>query len=381
MELFKSKLPHVGTTIFTEMSALANQHGAINLSQGFPDFDVSDELKKRLTYYVENGYNQYSPMQGELPLRQVIAKKTHLVHGHSYNPETEITITAGATQAIFTAIVTCVSRGEEVIVFGPAYDCYEPAVTLCGGITRFLNLKSPDFTIDLEELEKTINANTKLVIINSPHNPTGALIDRDTMLALQQMLEGTDIMLISDEVYEHITFDGVEHESVTRFEGLRKRTFLISSFGKTIHATGWKIGYCAAPELLTKEFRKVHQFNVFSCHRPTQLAIADYLQEPSHYQDVSPFYQQKRDLFCREVAGSRFKLVPTRSTYFQLLDYSEIEKIRDVDMAKKLTIEYGVAAIPVSVFYEEPPAQYLLRFCFAKNDQTIKDACKILREI
>jgi len=376
-----SKLPNVGTTIFTVMSALATKHNAINLSQGFPDFK-SDQKLIDLVYKAMNaGYNQYAPMAGRLDLRIAISKKIELLYNAGYNPETEITVTAGATQAIFTIISTFIRPNDEVLIFTPAFDCYEPAIELNGGKTIFIQLKAPHYKVDWSEVKQNINSKTKMVIINTPQNPSGTIFTNDDMLKLQNLLKGTDIILLSDEVYEHIIFDGEQHQSACLFSDLKSRSFVVASFGKTFHNTGWKMGYCCAPKDLMDEFRKVHQFNVFCVNHPVQKALTDYLEEPIHYLELSEFYQRKRDLFLNLIRGSKFSLVPSKGTYFQVLDYSKITDENDMDFAKRMTIEHGLASIPMSVFNENNLDEKVLRFCFAKNDDTLKKAADILHQI
>jgi len=376
-----SKLPNVGTTIFTVMSALATKHNAINLSQGFPDFKSDQKLIDLVYKAMNSGYNQYAPMAGSFELRTGISKKFESVCNTSYHPETEITVTAGATQAIFTVISAFIRPNDEVIVFRPAYDCYEPAIKLNGGKTISVQLRAPLYKVDWNEVKQKINGNTKMVIINTPQNPCGSVFTKDDMQQLQSFLRGTDIILLSDEVYEHIIFDNEQHQSVCRFPDLKTRSYVVASFGKTFHNTGWKMGYCCAPKDLMDEFRKVHQFNVFCVNHPMQKALAEYLQEPNHYLGLSEFYQQKRDLFLNLIRGSRFSFVPSKGTYFQVLDYSKITDENDMDFAKRLTIENGLASIPLSVFYENNLQQKVLRFCFAKNDETLKKAADILNQI
>lgn len=376
-----SKLPNVGTTIFTVMSALATQHNAINLSQGFPNFKSDQKLIALVYKAMNSGYNQYAPMSGSLELRQAIAKKIELLYNTSYHPKTEITITAGATQAIFTAISTFIKPNDEVLIFRPAYDCYEPAIELNGGKTISIQLKAPLYKVDWNEVKQKINSNTKMVIINTPQNPSGNVFSKNDMLQLQALLKGTDIILLSDEVYEHIIFDGETHQSACLFPDLKKRSFVIASFGKTFHNTGWKMGYCCAPKDLMDEFKKVHQFNVFCVNHPMQIALAEYLHEPNHYLELSEFYQRKRDLFLNLVKDSRFSFIPSKGTYFQTLEYSKITEEHDVDFAKRLTIEHGLASIPMSVFNEHHLDQNVLRFCFAKTDETLKRASDILNQI
>lgn len=376
-----SKLPSVETTIFTVMSKLAAENNAINLSQGFPDFECSPELIELVYKYMKQGNNQYSPMAGALVLREIIAQKTEIIYGAKYNPDTEITITAGATQAIYTAIAAIVQEGDEVIVFEPAYDCYQPAIELNGGKTIYLQLKSPDYSIDWNEVKKVINHRTKMIIINSPHNPTGAVFKESDLKILESITEGTDIVIVSDEVYEHIIFDNITHQSVARYSSLAARSFIVSSFGKTFHTTGWKIGYCVAPKELMAEFRKVHQFLIFAVNTPIQLALAEYLKKEENYLSLGNFYQQKRDYFLKLIKNSRFKVVQSHGTYFQLLDYSNITKEKDTDFAIRMTKEFKLASIPVSVFYHEPENDKILRFCFAKKEETLENAAEILCKI
>ena len=378
-----SKLPDIGTTIFTVMSGLAREHGAINLSQGFPDFEPAEALLDRVTHYLKSGKNQYPPMIGVPELRQSIAGKIKSVSGVEIDPETEITITSGATEALFCAIHALVRPGDEVIVFDPAYDSYRPAVSLAGGKTIHLPLTLPHYRIDWAALEATLNQNTRLVIINSPHNPTGTILTRDDLDQLAEIVGHHDCYIVSDEVYEHIIFDGETHASVLTHPQLGSRSFAVFSFGKTYHATGWKIGYCIASENLTAEFRKIHQFNTFTTVTPLQWALADFVREqPEQYLRLSSFYQQKRDLFARLMADSRFKLLPSGGTYFQLADYgallSDASDLDDIAFARWLTIEKGVAVIPLSPFYHTPPGTRIVRFCFAKQEQTLKQAAEIL---
>ncbi|MEZ4801238.1 MAG: methionine aminotransferase [Gelidibacter sp.] len=376
-----SKLPNVGTTIFTVMSALANEHNAINLSQGFPNFKSDQKLIDLVSNAMNSGYNQYAPMAGNMELRVAIANKFEKLYNTFYNPDTEITVTAGATQAIFTIISAFVKKDDEVIIFRPAYDCYEPAIELNGGKTISVQLKAPDYKVNWEDVKQLINPKTKMVIINTPQNPSGTVFSREDMLKLQELLKGTDVILLSDEVYEHIIFDGEQHQSACLFSDLKSRSFVVASFGKTFHNTGWKMGYCCAPKELMVEFQKVHQFNVFCVNHPTQKALADYLQEPNHYLELSEFYQQKRDLFLSLIENSRFNITASKGTYFQVLNYSEITDETDIDFAKRLTIEYKLASIPMSVFNEDQQDFKVLRFCFAKTDETLKKAADILNRI
>lgn len=376
-----SKLPYIGTTIFTVMSKLAQEYNAINLSQGFPNFSCSSELVSLVNKYMQQGQNQYAPMQGVLALREAISEKTEKLYGTYYSPDTEITITAGATQAIYTAISAVVNEGDEVIVFTPAYDCYEPAIELNGGKTIHINLEYPSYSINWEYVKKIINHRTKLIIINNPHNPSGSILKKEDLIELEKITLDTDILVLSDEVYEHIVFDGNTHESVAKYTELASRSFIISSFGKTYHTTGWKIGYCIAPEALMAEFRKVHQYLVFSVNTPMQYALAEYLKKESEYKELSNFYEQKRDFFKSHLKDSRFKLLPCEGTYFQLLDYSQISKEKDTEFAVRLVKEHGIASVPISVFYNELNDNKVLRFCFAKDEQTLKKAAEIICKI
>ena len=376
-----SKLPNVGTTIFTVMSALANQHNAINLSQGFPNFKSDQKLIDLVSNAMNSGFNQYAPMAGSIELRVAIANKFDRLFNTSYNPDSEITITAGATQAIFTIISAFVKPNDEVIIFRPAYDCYEPAIELNGGKTISIQLQAPKYQVDWNEVKQKINSNTKMIIINTPQNPSGTVFSKEDMMKLQELLSGTDIILLSDEVYEHIIFDDEKHQSACLFSDLKSRSFIVASFGKTFHNTGWKLGYCCAPKELMQEFQKVHQFNVFCVNHPMQKALADYLQEPENYLQLSDFYQQKRDLFLSLIQESRFKIHPAKGTYFQILDYSEITNESDIDFAKRLTIEHKIASIPMSAFNENGLDNNVLRFCFAKTDDTLKQAADILNHI
>ncbi|MEN8839316.1 MAG: methionine aminotransferase [Flavobacteriales bacterium] len=378
MKAIKSKLPEVGTTIFSEMSALANKHGAINLSQGFPGFDVDKNLTSLVSKYLEEGKNQYAPMPGILELRVTLCNHYNKIHSCDINPETEITITAGATQAIYNTISTVINEGDEVILFSPAYDCYAPAIEVHGGIPVFVPLQHPDYSIDWEMVREKINSRTKLIMINSPHNPTASLLTKMDLEQLQEIITNTDIMILSDEVYEHITFDGAKHESVLAYPELKKRAMVVYSFGKSLHVTGWKLGFCIGPDWLMKEFRKIHQYTVFSCNSPMQYAINEYISLHNPFAKTAEFYEQKRDLFLASIKDSRFKVIPCQGTYFQLLDYSEISNMNDVEFAKKLTVEHGIASIPISVFYPNLDDNKVLRFCFAKEDNLLLKAGKIL---
>ena len=376
-----SKLPHVETTIFTIMSALAKAHGAINLSQGFPDFESDQRLTDLVCKAMNSGYNHYAPMYGNLELRLAIANKIERLYNTSYHPEYEITVTAGATQAIFTIINTFVKPKDEVIIFKPAYDSYEPAVKLNKGISVAIQLEAPHYNVDWNLVRQKVNSNTKMIIVNSPHNPSGTVLSKEDMLQLQDITKNTDIIVLSDEVYEHMIYDGEQHQSACLFPDLKVRSFVVASFCKTFHNTGWRVGYCCAPKELMDLFMQVHQFNVFCVHHPTQKGIADYMQEPQHYLELSSFYQKKRDLFLDLIKGSRFKFHPSKGTYFQVLDYSAITDERDVDFAKRLTVESGIASIPLSVFNTNNLDHNVLRFCFAKKDDTLKRAADILNTI
>ncbi|MCP2042673.1 pyridoxal phosphate-dependent aminotransferase [Pontibacter sp. HSC-36F09] len=373
-----SKLPDVGTSIFAVMSALANEHGAINLSQGFPDFNCPDELIALVTRYMQEGYNQYAPMPGMPALRHKISEKTEKVYGYRPDSDQEVTVTSGATEALFAAITAVVKPGDEVVVLEPCYDSYAPAIRLAGGIPIYVPLAIPDFSIDWDLLKRNISSRTRLIIINTPHNPTGAVIPREDLEKLANLTDGTDILILSDEVYEHMVFDGKEHVSALQIESLRQRAFVISSFGKTYHTTGWKIGYVVAPPTLTAELRKMHQFITFSTVTPLQLAIADYMDNEAHYRSLPDFYQAKRDLFCELVQPSRFELIPSAGTYFQLLKYDAISQEHDLDFAKRLTQEIGVASVPVSAFYHNKTDHHYLRFCFAKSEETLRQAAERL---
>ena len=377
----RSKLPNLETTIFSVMSALAHQHKAINLSQGFPNFESDKTLQELVTKAMHDGFNQYAPMPGTFGLRNAIAQKFDHLYGSAYHPESEIVVAAGATQAIYTAITAFIRPKDEVIVFRPAYDCYVPTIELNGGIPISIQLEAPHYKVDWDAVRTKVNSNTKMIIINTPHNPSGTIFSEDDMLQLQEITRDTNIIVLSDEVYEHIIFDGLEHQSVCRFSELKARSFITASFGKTFHNTGWKVGYCCAPKELMEEFVKVHQFNVFSVNHPVQKALAGYLQNASHYEDLSGLFQEKRDLFLSLIKDSRFTFIPSQGTYFQTVNYSEISAVNDEEFAKWITIEKGVAAIPVSVFNADKYDQKMLRFCFAKTDHTLKRAAEILNKI
>ena len=376
-----SKLPKVGTTIFTVMSKLAAEQGAINLSQGFPDFPVDPKLIELVNHHMRIGHNQYPPMEGIMPLRERLSEKMEYAYGTKYDPTSEITITAGATQAIFTAINALIGEGDEVIIFTPAYDCYAPAVELVGGKPVYVQLKPKDFSIDWAQVKKLVNRRTKMILINSPHNPTGATIKPGDVKELIGITTGNDIIILSDEVYEHIVFDGKQHLSLAAYSELAERTLIVYSFGKTFHVTGWKTGYIVGPKNLMIEFRKVHQFNVFTANAPIQYALSDYMHDPNNYAYVSQEYQRKRDIFIDAVKASRFSLKPTNGTYFQLLNYQKISQENDEEFAIRLTKEHKIASIPVSVFYHNPVQNGVLRFCFAKEEDTLLRAGDILSKI
>lgn len=377
----KSKLPNIPQSIFSVMSKMATDHNALNLAQGFPNFPSDPALNALVDRAMADGFNQYAPMAGDFELRMEISKKIENLHNHFYNPETEITITSGATQAIFTIIAATISKGDEVIIFTPAYDCYAPTVELFGGKVVPIQLKPSLYKVDWQEVADKISAKTKMIIINSPHNPSGMIFSEEDMLELQRLAEHNDLLVLSDEVYEHIIFNGNVHQSASKFEGLAARSFITASFGKTFHNTGWKMGYCAAPEDLMKEFQKVHQFVVFCVNHPFQKAFATYLKDANHYSKLSDFYQQKRDFFLNLMEGSHFKIIPSKGTYFQMLDFSEISKEGDIAFSERLTKEYKIATIPTSVFNEGGIDYKQIRVCFAKTDETLAQAAKILKEL
>ena len=369
-----TKLPKVGTTIFTVMSALATEHKAVNLGQGFPDFNCDPRLVEGVTSAMTQGLNQYPPMTGVPALREAVAAKVQVVYGRHYDPATEITITAGATQAIITAILAVVHPGDEVIVLEPCYDSYIPNIELAGGVTVPVPLTPGTFRPDFDKIAAAITPRTRAILINSPHNPSGMVWTAQEMLRLQDLLVPTDILLISDEVYEHMVFDGVPHESAARYPGLAARAFIVSSFGKTYHVTGWKVGYVAAPAPLSAEFRKVHQFNVFTVNTPVQHGLAAYMTDPEPYLALPAFYQRKRDLFRAGLAHTKFKLLPGEGTYFQCVDISDVSDLSEAEFCQWLTREVGVAAIPLSAFYGDSFDQRVVRFCFAKKDETLNAA-------
>jgi len=377
----KSKLPHATDSIFAIMSKMATDYNALNLSQGFPNFESDPILIDLVCKAMKNGHNQYAPMPGDLTLREVISQKTQSLHQVVYDPATEVTITAGATQAIFTAIAAIIEKEDEVIIFTPAYDCYDPTIELFGGKTIPIQLRAPNYRVDWNEVEEKITSKTKLIIINTPHNPSGVLFSEDDMLQLQNLAEKYNLFVLSDEVYEHIIFDGNTHYSAARFPELACRSFITASFGKTFHNTGWKLGYCLAPKALMVEFRKVHQYTVFSVNSPMQKGMAEYLQTSEHYLGLSVFYQQKRDLFLDLISVSRFNVIPSEGTYFQMLDFSDITQESDVTFADRLTKENKLAVIPTSVFNANREDFKQVRVCFAKTDETLQKAATILNAI
>ena len=377
----ESRLPRVGTTIFTVMSKLAADLGAINLSQGFPDFDCDPALVDAVARHMRDGRNQYAPMQGVPALRQAIAAKYEQYHGRRYDPDLEVTVTSGGTEAIFDAVMCVAGPGDEVVVLEPCYDCYVPAIELSGARPVVVALNLPEYSVDWDALRAAVTPRTRLLVLNTPHNPTGAIFTADDVQELIDLVRGTDILIVSDEVYEHIIFDGLQHESMARHDELAARSFIIGSFGKTYHVTGWKVGYAVAPAALSAEFRKVHQFVTFSTTTPVQHAIAEMMSVPERLRELGPFYQAKRDLFLRLMNGSRFRPLPCRGSYFQLMDYSAITGESDSDFAVRLTKEHGVASIPTSPFLYASSAPRVLRFCFAKQDETLERAAERLRRV
>ncbi len=376
-----SKLPNVGTTIFTVMSGLATKLGAINLGQGFPDFPMNEELVEGVAQAMRDGFNQYAPMPGHLPFRETLAEKIESLYAHSVHPDTEITVTPGGTYAIYTALTTILQPGDEVIVFEPAYDSYIPNILVNGAIPVTVALEYPSYRIDWEKVREAKTSRTKVIIINSPHNPTGSVLSAADIDELRRLVYDTNIFIISDEVYEHIILDGLPHCSILRYPDLFERSFVCFSIGKVFHCTGWKLGYCVAPESLTKEFRKVHQFNAFSCFTPTQVALVKFLKEPAHYLSLPAFTEKKRDYFQELMSSTRFKALPTHGSYFQIYSYSAISSEPDEVFAKNLVTQHGVAAIPVSAFYQSAKDDRVVRFCFAKKEETLFAAAERLREV
>ncbi len=379
--MVRSKLPNISTTIFTVITELANKHKALNLAQGFPDFSPPDELIGLVEKYMRKGFNQYAPMQGLMKLREKIAIKTQELYGLTYNPDSEITITSGATEGIYSTISAFIQEGDEVIVFEPAYDSYAPIIKINGGNPIYVAAKLPDYKIDWEEVNKMVNARTRMIIINSPHNPSGSILSMEGMEKLNKLVSGTKILILSDEVYEHIVFDGLEHVSLSKFPNLKDKSIIVSSFGKTYNATGWKLGYCLANEDITKEIRKIHQFNVFCVNTPLQHAFAEYLDKKEAYLKIGRFYQQKRDEFLKLIEGSKFSYTPSQGTFFQMLSFKDISNEKDADFANRLIKEYKIASIPVSAFYHKAFDSKELRFCFAKTSETLNKAAEILHKI
>ncbi|HTN90134.1 MAG TPA: methionine aminotransferase [Sorangium sp.] len=379
--LLPSKLPSTGVSIFTVMTRLANEHGAINISQGFPDFDCAPELVEAVARHMRAGHNQYAPMQGVLALREALAAKIERLYGRRYDPATEITITSGATEGIFSTLTAFVRPGDEVILFQPCYDSYAPAVQLNGGTPVFVTLRYPEYRVDWDEVRRALTPRTRLLLINSPHNPTGTMLSADDMRELARVLDGTDALVVGDEVYEHILFDGRRHESLARYPELADRSVVISSFGKTYHTTGWKVGYCAAPQPLSAEIQRAHQFVTFAVNAAIQLAYAEVVTRDPLAADLAPFYQAKRDRFLKLIEGSRFRPLPCEGTYFQLVDYSAITTERDADFALRLIREHGVASIPISPFLSGVEPGPVLRLCFAKRDETLERAAERLRRV
>ena len=376
-----SKLPDVGVSIFAVQTRLANEHKAINLSQGFPDFDCDPALVDAVAKAMREGHNQYAPMPGVLALREGIAAKVERLYGPKFDPMTEVVVTSGATAGLFATLTTFVQPGDEVILFEPCYDSYVPVIRLSGGTPVFVSLRYPDYSVNWDEVRRAITPRTRAILVNTPHNPTGTTWSAADMKQLASLVDGTNIILIGDEVYEHIIFDGRRHESLLRYPELRDRAVVISSFGKTFHTTGWKVGYCVGPQPLIAEVIRVHQFMTFTVHTPSQIAFAEFVRKDPEAKDLTPFYQRKRDLFLELTAGSRFRPLPCAGTYFQLFDYSAISKEKDKEIAHRLILENGVASIPVSAFLYKDPGGPVLRFCFAKKDETLTAAAERLRRI
>ena len=376
-----SQLPNMGTSIFAVMTQMAIKHNALNLSQGFPDFPVSEKLIDLIHYFMKKGMNQYAPMPGVSVLRQEISKKVKKIYGVKYNPDKEINIVAGATQAIYTIISAFIRDEDEAIILEPAYDSYAPAIRLNGGVVKYAQLQLPDYSINWEQLSRMVTHRTRLIIINTPHNPTGSVLREDDMKRLDMLTRQRDIVILSDEVYEHLIYNGLEHQSICRFPELAKRSFIVGSFGKTFHATGWKMGYTLAPENLMAEFRKAHQFVVFACNTPVQYAIAEYLKDENNYNGLANFYEKKRNYFTRKLNGSRFKIIPSFGTYFQLLDYSDVSDKNEMEFAEWLIKKHGIASVPISPFYQNKTETKRLRFCFAKKEETLDKATEILCRI
>ncbi|MFC0776309.1 methionine aminotransferase [Terrimonas alba] len=377
----KSKLPAVGTTIFTVMSGLASEYNAVNLGQGFPDYPMNEELMSLVNQAMYNGFNQYVPMQGYTPLRETIAEKIYHLYHNNINPSTQITITPGGTYAIYTALTTVLQPGDEVIIFEPAYDSYIPNVEINGAVPVLINLKFPEYKIDWQEVRKKISPKTRMIMLNSPHNPTGAVLSYEDILQLRSVVANTDIIILSDEVYEHLIFDDIPHQSILRYPDLLERSFVCFSFGKVYHCTGWKLGYCVTSAELMKEFRKVHQFNCFSCHSPSQVALATYLKNKESYLSLSAFMQSKRDYFIRLMQDTKFELLDSKGSYFICAKYDRISDEKDSDFAIRMTKELGVATIPVSAFYRAATDNKVIRFCFAKKEETLENAVTKLAKL
>ena len=377
----KSRLPEVGTSIFTVMSKMALDHGAINLSQGFPDFALDEKIIHLVHRYMLEGNNQYAPMPGVPSLRQIISEVVLNSYGHKADPENEITITSGATEGIYATITALIQQGDEVIIFDPSYDSYEPTIRLNGGIPVQINLRFPDFSIDWDQVKSKITSKTKMIIVNTPHNPSGAVLKEEDLLQLEQLAIQHNLIVLSDEVYERLTYDGIRHRSVLSLPGLASRSVAVFSFGKTFHATGWKAGYTVSPPYFNREIRKTHQFIVFAVNTPVQMALAEYMKTPAHYLNLGKFYQQKRDFFLEQIKGSSFEPLACHGSYFQVVSYKNISDKGDFEMAEELTKKHKVAAIPVSVFYKDKTDNRLLRFCFAKKEETLAKAGEILRKL
>lgn len=376
-----SKLPGTSTSIFSVMSQLAAEHNAINLSQGFPDYDCDPKLIALVADAMKSGHNQYAPMAGIPALRELVADKVNRLYGSDYHPDDEVTITAGGTQAIFTALTACIQPGDEVIIFEPAYDAYAPTIRMLGGLVKSYEMAPPEYTIDWEMVKKLFTSSTKMIILNSPHNPTGSVLKEEDIQALIKLTKNTDVLILSDEVYEHLVYDEEKHRSLALYPELRERTFIVASFGKLLHTTGWKTGYCLAPANLMKEFRKIHQFNVFSVNTPMQVGIANYLQDPSTYLGLADFFVQKRNLFRDLLAQTRFKMLPCKGSYFQCVTYADISDEEDTAIAKRLITDFGVASIPVSAFYIRNTDHHVLRFCFAKKQDTLEKSVERLMKL
>lgn len=376
-----SKLSKVGTTIFSQMTQLANENAAINLSQGFPDFMPDEKLMDSVTHFIKKGFNQYAPLGGMIGLKEEIAKKIENSHQAIYHPDTEITITAGGTQALFTAIATYIKENDEVIIFEPAYDCYEPTVELFGGIVKRLEMKAPDYRIDWNIVKKLVSEKTKMIILNNPNNPSGKILTEEDFKNLIELVKDTPILILSDEVYENIVFDGKQHISICKYPELRERSLLVASFGKLFHVTGWKVGYCAAPKKLTDEFRKIHQFNVFCVNTPIQLALADYMKDEENYLHLNEFFQEKRDFLREGLRSTPFDILDCEGTYFQAVGFKNISDKSDIDFAKDLTINHKVATVPFSSFYKHKVDEKIIRLCFAKKKDTLEKALEHLSKI